>query len=51
MAVGALMVTVFCWAFLTLINAPGPGIEIMSSDIPSVADVEDWLMWRGRHSI
>jgi hypothetical protein len=51
MAVGVLMITVFCWVILSLINAPGPGIEIISSDIPSVADVEDWLISRGRRSI
>jgi hypothetical protein len=50
-AVGVLMIIVLWQVLLTLINTPGPGIEIMSSDIPSVADVEDWLMSRGRRSI
>lgn len=47
-AAGVLMIIVFCLALLTLINASGPGIEIISSDVPSVADVEDWLLWRDR---
>ncbi len=45
-AAGVLMVTVFCSSVFVLINGSNPGFQIMSSNIPSAADVGDWLMWR-----
>lgn len=45
-AAGALMVTVFCLSVFVIINGSNPGFQIMSSNIPSAADVGNWLMWR-----
>jgi hypothetical protein len=45
---GAALAFVFFSSAFALISAPKPGFEIISSDVPSVADVEDWLTGRGR---
>jgi hypothetical protein len=45
---GAALAFVFFSSALVLVSTPKPGFEIISSDVPSVADVEDWLMARGR---
>jgi hypothetical protein len=45
-AAGALMVIVFCMSVFVFFDGSNPGFQIISSDIPSAADVGDWLMWR-----
>ena len=45
---GVLIISALSFALLSLIEGSGLSFEIMSSEVPSFADIEDWLMGRGQ---
>ncbi len=45
---GVLIISALGFALFSLIDGSGNSLEIMSSEVPSFADIEDWLMGRGQ---